>query len=251
MAWSPDGNHLASNASNAQQEPLLYLWSIDQTTATQVRAFPVEPCGGLPILCLLRWSPDGSLIGAVTLDAVSIWDTTTGKRVETTDHTWLPSGSNPLWHDLTVYSPNGSLVAQFSQEKGIQIRDTRSDHLILDLPNIRAERILWAANGHYLALIDSGGRLRLWQIPSGQEVSLEPISSAFPWDIAFSPDGKLLAQASWWGKVTIWNTSSGDLLTRLNWYAKAIDFSPDSTRLAAAGSWAVTIWDVSGVVHQQ
>jgi WD40 repeat protein len=245
VAWSPDGTRLASNAPNEQGEAALHLWTVDQTTASQISSFPIEPCGGVPVPCLLEWSPDGHLIGAVMSEAVSIWDATTGERVRTADHPWLPSASNISSRDIMDYSPDGSLVAQFLQGKGTEVRDTHSDRLILDLPDIRAERILWADNGQYLALVDLGTGLSLWQMPSGQQINLDPAGGAYIWDIAFSPDGKLLARASWWDKIAIWDTASGSLLTRLNWYAKTIDFSPDSSRLAAAGSQAVTIWDVT------
>ena len=63
------------------------------------------------------------------------------------------------------------------------------------------------------------------------------------WSVAFSPNGKMLASASWDQSVRLWNVNTGRLLHTLTGHTNAImsvAFSPDGNTLAS-GSWDGTI----------
>ena len=67
--------------------------------------------------------------------------------------------------------------------------------------------------------------------------------------IACTPDGSLLAVASDDGRVTIWNTASGDLVRVLRDHKGAVysvAFSPDGTTIATAGfDGIIRLWETS------
>ena len=67
--------------------------------------------------------------------------------------------------------------------------------------------------------------------------------------VAFSPDGKTLASASWDNTIKLWDTATGQELRTLTghtYWVAAVAFSPDGKTLASGG-WdkTVKVWDVA------
>jgi len=86
----------------------------------------------------------------------------------------------------------------------------------------------------------------VWDLELGELMLILREHTGIVWDVAFSPDGKLIASSSADGTVCIWRTADGELLHVLQHPAdiSSIAFSPDGLILAAGG---VEEWPVAAV----
>ncbi len=112
--------------------------------------------------------------------------------------------------------------------------------------------VSYSPNGELLASIGVDGTAKIWDAGTGElTLTLSGDPDTIGYDIAFSPDGKLLA-ASWETQVLVWDAISGKKRLRLpgNVMGGApvgrIAFNSDSTRLAAANmDGKPKVWDIS------
>ncbi len=79
--------------------------------------------------------------------------------------------------------------------------------------------------------------VHIWDVASGEAIGILGGHSGIVWDVAFSPDGQLLASASSDGTAIIWDWRNGDILKTLNFpdQVGSVSFSPDGQTLAVGG----------------
>jgi WD40 repeat protein/serine/threonine protein kinase len=98
-----------------------------------------------------------------------------------------------------------------------------------------------------------GGKIRVVDLTSGQELWTAQAADESVTALAFSPDGKKLATGAGFveSAVRLWDVASGREVARLEGhrtYVRSLVFWPDGEKLASAsGDQTIHLWDVSGL----
>jgi len=203
----------------------------------------------------LSFSPHGKYIAGVTYGLASIWEAETAKHTQsfTLDRAGLETlnleGAEAAIE--LVFSPDEQRYAVRAIGK-ITLRDIKTGQDVRTLLAPGALGIRFSPDGSLL--IEAGnGYVALWNVQSGEEIlyikglynpEYEPNASVF------SPDGKLLAIESESPEskveVQVWDIGSKQLVFTFpvfNTRLYSLDFSPDSSLLAAGASEGLArIW---------
>ncbi len=147
----------------------------------------------------------------------------------------------------------------------VRIREVASQRLVITL---RAEQMLrtiaFNRTGDLLASGGVGDQVQVWQVDSGELLyslrlapSITPSSSAFVWELAFSPDGEFLAAAANDGRIHLWKMEgdfvAGDGYPFFDFQAHqrpvtCLAFSPDGNMLASGSLDAsMRIWTMEEI----
>jgi WD40 repeat protein len=285
VAYSPDGRTLATGGA----DPAVCLW--DAATGKQVRTLGRSDAdSGSDLVFGIAFSPDGKTLAAGGLDrTIRLWETATGKELEpwmghhsvvravgfSSDGKRLVSAGTDavcLWEVATgkeirqlqglaecvAISPNGRLVASADQGKAFVRLWTAATGEELWRLSTRStiSGLVFSPDGKTLFTGGHDG-IQLWEVASGKERDLRKafvVSRTGCPSLALSPDGQMLAWASFDRMVSIAEASTGRLLGRLEGHHAAVfavAFAPDCRTLASGSDDATAlVWDISGLVRR-
>jgi WD40 repeat protein len=191
-------------------------------------------------IALVAWSPDGAALAISTSLGVSLRDAKSfaERRFIPLE---LPSAHLMFAHD-------GFILVAVS-ERGIDtcaIDQGSAMHMAFDQPQCVLDAVI-DAQGKISAL-DLGEKVQLRRVDDGALLATLPINTAgLHGCLAFAPDGRQLAAATWDG-IQLWSVADGTLVRTLAaniGYIEGLTFSPDATQLAIIADSTITIWDVA------
>src|SRR5439155_20537931 len=112
---------------------------------------------------------------------------------------------------------------------------------------------VFSSDGRWIASGGQDGNIKLWDARTGRVILSFQAHQNHVRCVAFSPDGRFLASASWDKTVKVWSLDEARAGKREPMLIKdpaprnRALFSPDGTRLAAAGGDAklIRVWDVT------
>jgi WD40 repeat protein len=204
----------------------------------------------------VAFSPDDALLAS---GSGRVWDAASGQQV----HTVNPGHTGTV---ALAFSPDGALLAS-TVDTGPTIKLwSVGDWQIVGTLEKHSEVVYSLAFSPDGTLLAAGGTgigpagvleytVRLWDVREPQSVDLDSVELHIlneHWgdvhEIAFSPDGALLASGSTDETVKVWDVQSGRLIHTLGQGngLNSVAFSPDGALLASAGAGRrLKLWEVA------
>ncbi len=195
---------------------------------------------------LQYWPPDESLMVAATETGVEFWDTAAKRRV-----TLAAIGAT----NTVRFNHDGSRLMTSGKEGvrlwPVQLIDGNPRKVELGTPVIitptEAHKAAMNPAGSRIAVVQNFGNLRVFDVDRpGKPLSSSRHDSLR--HVAMSPDGNLVATATWQGTgVRVWDPTSGELIRDLDPESgsAALAFSRDGRWLAVSNGHENSLWEVA------
>jgi WD40 repeat protein len=254
MAFSPGGKYLTTGEGDFNQGVLCH-W--DPRSGKRQRVFPQ----GKGWLGALSYSAAGDTLACIqttSQDSVFIlWDPATGRERRRITAP-VGGGRKPR------LSPDGRLLACAKVKDSVALWDTRTAKLVRDFGEGTLggrELLAFSPDGRSIATPAGQGvdgtmsihpDVVLWETATGQERLHITMNEGQVNNLAFSPDGRLLASAGRTETIRLWDIWTGKQVGHFTGHRgpmTSLAFAPDGKTLASGGlDSTVLIWDVSGLL---
>jgi WD40 repeat protein len=194
----------------------------------------------------LAFAADGRtlVVGAHWQD-IGLWEVATGKRL------------CAFQGRQFALSADGQTLAAVGQEPGIRVLNVTSGKQITRLGDsqLPVRSLAFCANGNLVASASTDGKGTIWEVATGRRLRVLQGKKDWSPELAFSPDGKMLAVADS-GSCNVWEIATGNqrhLGKPDDARVFRIAFSPDGKALAGGGEdGSISLWEpISGKLLRQ
>lgn len=164
---------------------------------------------------------------------------------------WLIGHQEPIYD--VVWSPDGARIATGSTDGTVHIWNTATGMVekSLEVKKGFRPKLQWSLRGDRLFASSEGMNrgIYMWDMSSGEGVSMMPEGEADYIRIAWSPDATSVVMVTLRGEAKLWDATTGKLKARIEIprvAIKEVAWSVEGGSLALAVGGEVWIWDADG-----
>ncbi|KAL2862490.1 WD40-repeat-containing domain protein [Aspergillus lucknowensis] len=235
IAFSLDSKMIAS----ASYDNTVRLW--DAATGKGLQIFK-DPGAFVYAVAFL---PGCNMVVSASNKRVQVWNIATGETVQTLEyHAEITAvGFSPDCKVVALMTLGDMTVSLWDVETGAALQTLRT---LGD--DFSPQSIAFTPDSKAVASVGFDGTVQLWDAATGRTLQTLKGTSQGAWDIAFSPDGKVIVSAS--RDKRLWDTATGEVLEITPEgdisQAHSVAFSPDS-KMVAMGSYkdTVQLWNTA------
>ena len=243
-AWSPDGSKVVSGGVD---EDSLHVWDLSTLgSAAFERELQDHPA--------FAWHPDGKQLIVAEVADILIQNDLGETR-------WIRSKDT---EPVDIYGIDidvkGKQIACVSQTGRIWTVDVASGEIekVYDpgqeetpFPDITSKAVAWSPDGNFLAGVGAGGKLRVWNTATGEDVLPDLGEYEKPlvvsWKQGTGGGKSLLACAGKDDRILVFDAVKKKIVTQIRQseWKTGLDWSPDGNKLAITNRRNISIWDIS------